>query len=341
MIRVTIRLFLWGRVGAPLVSGSARGGNPWRFPSHATRRKRGGLRVELYHFAVRAALCGWAVFPLRPNGKEPWPGLRWRERSCSDPQRVLDFAAANPDANWGCDLGKSDLFVLDIDCKRKTGGGYTYEPAGYDSLLALVADHPDCPAEGSTVGTGNGGLHWFLQQPAEPVGCTPASGFRPGIDVKGAGGYAVIPDSVIAPDLEHPLAVGSYRPEAGLMVVPQVPPPWLLEAIRPPRAPVDRYTAASRTLTAAKRGAGGVRGHLERLVDEVACARHPGRNEALNTAAFKMREELASGLIGAGEVVRGFMGACGSNGLLREDGERACLATIVSGLGVSEGNVTA
>lgn len=60
--------------------------------------------------------------------------------------------------------------------------------------------------------------------------------------------------------------------------------------------------------------------------------RRPGRNNMLNKLAFKMGGLVANGWIEEELVVKVLMLAAGSSGLLGEDGEEQCLATIGSGL---------
>ena len=270
------------------------------------------------------------MFPLRPNGKEPPPGLRWRERSTTDLDRIGRYAAVNPDANWGCDLGKSGLFVVDVDCKRKVGDRYVFDPAGYDSFIEATG--AELPMDGSTVATGSGGLHWYLTQPEVPVRGRTSQGFLPLIDVKSAGGYVVLPGSRTIPPFDHPCADGEYRVEHGLHLTPQLPPERWLALLAPP-PPFDAYEAAVVSLRAVRGGPRGAAGHLRRLAGEVAGARPPGRNEVLNRAAFCLRDEVEAGLLGVRDVTDALRDACEVNGLARDDGWRSCLATIASGLG--------
>jgi hypothetical protein len=57
-----------------------------------------------------------------------------------------------------------------------------------------------------------------------------------------------------------------------------------------------------------------------------------GRNKCLNALAYKQGRLVANGWVPEAEVVRMLMLAAGSCGLLREDGEAQCRATIQSGL---------
>jgi AAA domain len=72
---------------------------------------------------------------------------------------------------------------------------------------------------------------------------------------------------------------------------------------------------------------------LESQASDLArIGRDSGRNDFLNTSAFKMCQYVSSGWLVQNEVVTALLEACRINGLLAEDGEAQCLKTIYSGL---------
>ena len=66
--------------------------------------------------------------------------------------------------------------------------------------------------------------------------------------------------------------------------------------------------------------------------DAQGCRWQPGRNNMLNKLAYKMGGLVANGWIDEALVIRVLMLGAAECGLLLEDGEEQCLATIRSGL---------
>lgn len=99
-------------------------------------------------------------------------------------------------------------------------------------------------------------------------------------------------------------------------------------------APVREYVApvnGTRELTG--REEKYARSALEsQCADLAAMAKDSGRNDFLNTSAFKMRQYVSSGWLTQNEVINALLDACRINGLLAEDGQGQCLKTIYSGL---------
>jgi len=125
--------------------------------------------------ALRYALAGFKVMPLKPRGKLPLT-LHGAHDASTDEKKIIGWWEKWPDANIGLTLG--GLVVVDID--PRNGG----------ELHSLPHRLPDtCYAQ-----TGGGGFH-FLYRAANDVryNAHPA----PGIDVKtGSGAYIVVEPSV-------------------------------------------------------------------------------------------------------------------------------------------------
>ena len=123
------------------------------------------------------------LFPLKERSKEP-AGRGWKEKATSDPKRLGRRIDAHPACNLGLATG-GGLLVLDID-PRNGGDG---------SLAELFARHHEAnlPTTAKAL-TGSGGRHYlFRVDPKFKVG---NKTWRPGIDIKGDGGYVVVEPSV-------------------------------------------------------------------------------------------------------------------------------------------------
>jgi hypothetical protein len=69
------------------------------------------------------------------------------------------------------------------------------------------------------------------------------------------------------------------------------------------------------------------------VIRDLAGARQPGRDAALNGAAWTLGHRIAAGVLEQGEVEDALYAAAETNGLVADDGQRQCWATIRSGLG--------
>jgi hypothetical protein len=142
---------------------------------------------------------GWRVFPVysvredgvcscrNPEdhsiGKHPRIN-EWQKTATTDAAQIAKWWGQWPDANIGVACGEgSGIVVLDID--KRHGGD--------DSLAFLEEKHGKLP-ETPQVLTGGGGTHYFFRHPGQKI---PNSAGRvgPGIDIRGDGGYVLVPRS--------------------------------------------------------------------------------------------------------------------------------------------------
>lgn len=121
---------------------------------------------------------GFSVIPIAHRSKRPT--IRWKEYQTTPPTvaQVAKWWASDPEQNVGIVTGKvSRLTVIDYDPRNDpTGSTGTW--------LRAELEEP-------TVTTGTGGAHWYVREvwPTLPR-------LRPGLDVKGTGGYVLAPPSV-------------------------------------------------------------------------------------------------------------------------------------------------
>ncbi len=153
--------------------------------------------------AADYARRGFSVFPVRPRGKAPRT-THGHLDATTDPNRIHRWWEACPAANVGLAIS-SGLVVVDLD-----------EPA---ALLRLRAEDRELPATARSV-TGRG-FHLFYRTAVE---IRNAVSLFPGVDLRGIGGYVVVPPSV------HPSGT-HYRWEVPLTESSVAEAPaWLLEA---------------------------------------------------------------------------------------------------------------
>jgi hypothetical protein len=133
-------------------------------------------------YALSYANQGYAVFPLRPNGKDPLTEHGFKDAS-RDPTVIQGWWDRWPEANVGIATGRiSGIVVLDVDRKH-----------GVDGVVS--AGELDMPPT-LVIKTPSGGYHLFFKAP--PGAIVPRRiGVKPGLDILGEGGYVVAAGSYV------------------------------------------------------------------------------------------------------------------------------------------------
>jgi hypothetical protein len=133
-----------------------------------------------------AGKLGWLVFPCQPRDKAPLSALVHHgfKDATNVPEQICAWWTAHPDANIGLDLGRSGLVAVDVD---RHGG-----VDGFATLASLERANGPLPDTPRSL-TGGGGMHAVF---ARPDGARMKNGsFAPGVELKTAGGYIVLPPS--------------------------------------------------------------------------------------------------------------------------------------------------
>ena len=133
--------------------------------------------------AAKGGLCSCRLADCGSRGKHPRTthGL---QDATTDSDRIRDWWGMWPDANLGLPTGlASSTWVLDMDPRH----------GGTDSLAALEREHGPFPETVEAL-TGGGGRHLFFRwMPSGPRNSAGRVGA--GLDVRGEGGYVVLPPS--------------------------------------------------------------------------------------------------------------------------------------------------
>jgi len=121
-----------------------------------------------------------ATIPIEANGKRPLvPWRAYQTRLPTEEERAT-WRRQWPDANQALVTGAiSELVVVDVDPRRNGG-----------QALQGRALPPT-----RVVRTPSGGAHYYFQHPGQTVPCVPD--LLPGVDLKGDGGYVLVPPSSI------------------------------------------------------------------------------------------------------------------------------------------------
>lgn len=267
----------------------------------------------------RLAAYGFNVFPLQPRGKTPLISWQPYQLRCA---RAAEIAAwsSNPTSNVGvvCGPTSGNLVVLDID-----------SPEARAELERLYGALPTTP----TVRTRNG-WHLYLIDPSAKL--RNFVGKIKGVDLRAMGGYVAGPGSIHPSGVEYRWLPGLSPDDVELAVTPG----WLDELAqrRNGARPDSGFESIGSILPRALAGwvnprmARYAQKALENAVFELDHAAPGSRNHTLNVMAFGLGQLVGAGALDEDSVERALYDAADRNGLLQDDGERAVIATMRSGL---------
>jgi putative DNA primase/helicase len=253
--------------------------------------------------ALDYARQGIPVFPCNPIDKKPLTAHGFKDAT-TDEAQVCAWWTQWPNAMIGAPTGnKSGMLVLDLDLDlaRKIDGRA--------ALNQLIARHGPLPPTWETT-TPRGGEHVIFVWNSNVEVRNSASKVGPGIDVRGEGGYIILPPSQNATGGTYQWKPGGPKTSASM-------PPWLMALAK------TRKTSAR------------ARGALDDECKKVASAQPGTRNNTLNTAAFNLFQLVASGELDEQEVRDRLFEAAETCALVTDDGAPSVLATINSGAAAS------
>ncbi len=234
------------------------------------------VMAHLKSSAVRYALRGLHVFPLSPGTKIPLRDTHGCLDATTDPDETRARWGDPPRANIGVATGRrSGIWVLDIDPRH-----------GGDAALAeFAAEHGPLPLT-VEVSTPRGGRHLYWRWNVEDPEIRNSAGrVGPGLDVRGEGGFVVVPPSMLADGRGYHWIKNGARAFT-------TAPAWLVNLALPPPPPprpepkslsgdVDSYCAAAIT------------SELKYL----AQVEEGQRNDQLNRSAFAVAQFVAAGAV--------------------------------------------
>ncbi len=122
---------------------------------------------------------GWQIFPCKPRGKEPLSEHGCKDASI-DPRKIAEWWGKFPGANIA--LATGELIVIDVD-----------GPEGEGALKELEREYGPLPVTLQAL-TGRG-KHLYLAAEGVRVGNS-VGRLGPNLDVRGEGGYVILPPSV-------------------------------------------------------------------------------------------------------------------------------------------------
>lgn len=226
---------------------------------------------QLGTFALAyAQRLGWFVFPLQPHGKRPLTLNGFKDAS-NDPEQIVRWWFATPNANIGLDCERSNTAVIDLD-------GATGIANWNKKVDSLGLVHARCAVQQ----TGGGGSHLvYRQRPGKRIRNT-SSKLAECVDSRGDGGYIVLAPSVHVSGGVY-MWIDGFSPRAGMDELPEVIADLLI---------ADNDTPTERqSLTIPKFPSRA----LFRGYERVAYAIEGTRNDTLNRVAFYLYSLIFKG----------------------------------------------
>lgn len=132
-----------------------------------------------------ATQLGCYVFPIHAGykgGAGKYHVASWAEASTNDPLLIREWGAKHPNCNWGLDCGKSDITVLDVDCKPGQQGWFNWQ--------SLLTEHSQDTPWTRTHTTSGKGRHYLFRGAVRAK-----KELKKNVDLKATGGYVVLPGS--------------------------------------------------------------------------------------------------------------------------------------------------
>jgi len=218
-------------------------------------------------------LCACGTPDCNDVGKHPRIAGGFHSAT-TDLDLIREWWAKWPKANVAIATGaQSGVVVIDVDPDR----------GGLEALDALVAEAGPIP-DSAFVHTGGDGVHYFLRVPDRPV--KSRNNFRSGIDIRGDGGYVVVP-----PSLHR--SGGRYEWVTPMTALPPIPGP-LLDLLAPPPSSEERPTSTCQDSESTSSVLGGVpQGQRDEKLFKYAC-RLRGMNLTFDEAKRLVLEAAAN-----------------------------------------------
>lgn len=145
-------------------------------------RRRAAFRAELFWWVELYAAKGLPLFPVAGDKR---PLVKWKHGATADIRQLHAWWTRWPDAMIGMKTGTaSGLVVLDVDVKNGCNGFETMRANGWQ-----------LPADAIEVKTPSGGSHFYFRNPNGQTIRNSAGKIGPGLDIRGEGGFIVLPPS--------------------------------------------------------------------------------------------------------------------------------------------------
>lgn len=240
---------------------------------------RSGFAVFPVHYPLKSGGCSCERSSCEHVGKHPQTPHGFKDAS-KDPDRISEWWSWDS-PNVGIATGAvSGVGILDVDGKK-----------GADELAKLEAEHGPLPRTPvARTGRDEFSRHVYFKD-REDAPFPSKTAIRPGLDLRGDGGYVVAPPSLHASGRRYEWDVSPE--EAPFAHAPD----WLISLIKKPKqstgsADLPKLAPAN---SPAEWSSSYVRAAVDGVVNDMRSAGEGTRNDTLNKCAFRLASLRAGG----------------------------------------------
>lgn len=253
----------------------------------------------------------WRIFPCKLD-KTPYTANGFKDAT-TDPEQIKAWWQEHPTASIGIACGpEAGVWVLDVDVPNKLKPN---KPDGRQSLGLLEEKHGKLPAT-LVQKTGGGGYQHFWKWNGREIRNS-SSEIAPGLDIRGNGGYVILPPS------GHELG---NKYEWVNKMQPAEAPKWLIDLIYRP-TPQD-----SRPASQSGSSAYGEAALAKELVNLSHAEENMNRNNTLNKAAYSLGQLIAGGELDRVSAESALLGVAISKGLKEKEATKTIQSGITAGM---------
>jgi putative DNA primase/helicase len=287
--------------------------------------------------ALRLAGAGLHIFPCdasddKDRKKRPLGGIKWRDESSNDSEKVAAWWRRWPSALIGLDVGKARLVVIDAD--RHPGA-----PDGVAALQRVVGG-PMMALACPVIETAGNGRHLIFAQPDGETFGNSSGALPKGVDVRGDGGYVIAPGSTRLDGARWATKPGTADLATAFQAgtIPVLPEKIAALIRQHPERASAPATEVTQAVLLPKVGDVGTRERafaakaLAENAAELSSCGKGERNTKLNSVTYRMATMVASGWIAEAEIRAAFQSASQANGYAADKGWPAFNATYVSAM---------
>jgi hypothetical protein len=263
--------------------------------------------------ALAYTRAGLPVFPCSPQDKKPLTRFGFKDATTQEKQ-IRTWWGRWPDAMIGSPTGaETGVFVLDVDWNERTDG--------FPALASLERQYGNLPETLRSV-TPRGGSHYFFRW-RDGIKNT-AGKLGLGLDVRGNGGYVILPPFRRDDGKSYEWAETSAP-------APVEASQWLIDLLLASKERLTRLSQPNTRIHGNDDANAYARAALERECANIVTSQVGTRNDALNRASYNLHQFVAASALAASEVQDRLFSAATACGLVKDDGAETVLATIKSG----------
>ncbi|MCR5219622.1 MAG: DUF3987 domain-containing protein [bacterium] len=264
---------------------------------------------SLKRFPCRAKTSRWTDSKTgeerEAKAKKPL-SREWDKAATADDAKLAEWQELYPDCMWGAPTGKANgFFVVDLDSGPDHAAGVN----GVEALAKYADEHGHEFPQTLSATTAGGGMHLYFKMPVDGTDIRNSAGkILPGVDVRGSGGYVIVPPSM---NQDTGKAYIWDDPSQTMAEAPE----WLLELVTKKEKPASSANVAQVAGPVDGVGTTYGRAALESELTKLRNTSEGSRNDTLNEVTIKLAGLAKGGELDGNEVYAAIEEAARETGL--------------------------